>query len=148
MGNYLSMVGSPLVTRRSEKPAFPGEQLVVIAAPFFPHKLVKGYGSLQMGVVESINGKTIKNLAHLVEVLRDCQDEFIVIEVAGRSNESVVLPRAETMAATEEILTDNGVRAQGSLDVLKVWEAKKPAVTVSAEPKSSPAKPVASPAKK
>ncbi|MFT3869512.1 MAG: trypsin-like peptidase domain-containing protein [Nibricoccus sp.] len=147
MGNYLSMIGSPLVTRRSEKPSFPGEQLVVIAAPFFPHKLVKGYGSLQMGVVQSINGVTIKNLAHLVEVLRDCRDEFIVIEVAGRSNESVVLPRAETMAATEEILTDNGVRAQGSPDVLKVWEAKPPAAAMAAETKPA-AKSGDTPAKK
>jgi hypothetical protein len=28
------------------------------------------------------------------------------------------------VAATEEILTDNGVRAQGSPDTLAVWEAK------------------------
>ena len=146
MGNYLSMVGSPLVTRRSEKPSFPSEQLVVIAAPFFPHKLVKGYGSLQMGVVQSINGTAIKNLAHLVEVLRDSTDEFIVIEVAGRGNELVVLPRAETQAATEEILTDNGVRAQGSPDVLKVWEAKKP-TPAGSEPAKT-AKPASSPAKK
>jgi hypothetical protein len=27
-------------------------------------------------------------------------------------------------AATEEILTDNGIRAQGSPDTLKVWSAK------------------------
>jgi len=28
------------------------------------------------------------------------------------------------LAATEEILTDNGIRAQGSPDTLKVWSAK------------------------
>jgi hypothetical protein len=131
MGGYLSMIGSPLATRRSEKPAFPGEQLVVVAAPFFPHKLVKGYSSLQMGVILSINGTPIKNLAHLVEVLRDCKDEFIVIEVGGRSTEMVVLPRAATQAATEEILTDNGIRAQGSPDVMAVWEARKPAAATT-----------------
>jgi hypothetical protein len=29
------------------------------------------------------------------------------------------------VAATEEILTDNGVRAQGSPDMLKVWQQGK-----------------------
>jgi hypothetical protein len=28
------------------------------------------------------------------------------------------------VAATEEILTDNGVRSQGSADTLAVWNAK------------------------
>jgi hypothetical protein len=28
------------------------------------------------------------------------------------------------LAATEELLTDNGVRAQGSVDTLAVWNAK------------------------
>ena len=36
---------------------------------------------------------------------------------------SVVLPRQECIAASEDILTDNGVRAQGSADMLAVWNA-------------------------
>jgi hypothetical protein len=28
------------------------------------------------------------------------------------------------MAATDEILTDNGVRAQGSADMMAVWQPK------------------------
>ncbi len=32
--------------------------------------------------------------------------------------------RAAIVAATDEILTDNGVRAQGSPDMLAVWQAK------------------------
>jgi hypothetical protein len=34
----------------------------------------------------------------------------------------LVFRRAEMVAATEEILTDNGVRAQGSPDLMKVWQ--------------------------
>jgi len=33
-------------------------------------------------------------------------------------------PRNEMLAATEEILTDNGVRSQGSPDTLAIWNAK------------------------
>ena len=32
--------------------------------------------------------------------------------------------RGYMAAATEEILNDNGIRAQGSADVLKIWETK------------------------
>jgi hypothetical protein len=36
----------------------------------------------------------------------------------------MVFPRAEMVAATDDILTDNGVRAQGSADTLAIWNAK------------------------
>src|SRR4051812_22777231 len=40
--NALSVLDNPIVTRRGDQPAFPGEQLVVVSSPFFPHKLSKG----------------------------------------------------------------------------------------------------------
>jgi len=148
-----SLLGSPLVTRRGDKPAFEGEQLVIIPAPFFPHKLSKGYSHQTMRVVESVNGIRIKNLLHLVQVLRDSKDEFVVVDLAGHGGETPIFPRADMIAATEEILTDNGVRALGSADVLAVWEANKPAqpavpaATAKSEAKSGP-KPEAKPSKK
>ena len=120
----LSIAGSPLVTRRSDPPAFPGEELVLVPAAFFPHKLAKGYSVPAGRTVSSVNGIAIRNLRHLVEVLRDARDDFITIEFGGHHCESVVLPRREAVAATEEILADNGVRSQGSADTLGIWNAK------------------------
>ena len=117
--------GSPLVTRLADKQAFPGERLVAVSAPFFPHKLAKGYGNPLGQVVAKINGTEIKNLAGLVAFLRDCKDEFVRIEFAGHGEETMVFPRAEMVAATDDILTDNGVRSQGSPDMLKIWNEKK-----------------------
>jgi hypothetical protein len=37
-----------------------------------------------------------------------------------------VFSTKEMVLATEEILTDNGVRAQGSSDTMEVWRAKNP----------------------
>jgi S1-C subfamily serine protease len=125
--NALASLGNPLVTRRSEKPDFDGEELVIVPSPFFPHKLSKGYGSPGLKVVKTVNGIPIKNLLHLVQVLRDSKDEFITIEFATHSAETMVFPRAEMVAATDDILTDNGIRAQGSPDTLAVWNAKAPA---------------------
>jgi hypothetical protein len=47
-----------------------------------------------------------------------------VFEFDHRGGEALVFPRKETIDATEAILTDNGVRAQGSPDMLEVWQGK------------------------
>jgi hypothetical protein len=56
--------------------------------------------------------------------LRDAKEEFVTIEFADRGSETFVLPRKEAIAATEAILTDNGVRTQGSPEMLAVWTAQ------------------------
>ena len=73
----LAAAGSPLSKRRADRPDFPGEELVVVSSPFFPHKLSKGYSQPQSRVVESVNGVAIKNLEHLVATLRDTTDERV-----------------------------------------------------------------------
>jgi S1-C subfamily serine protease len=120
----LSAAASPLSSRRGDRPAFDGERLVVVSSPFFPHKLAKNYSPAIARVVEKVNGIKIKNLEHLVATLRDAKEEFVVFDFAGRKIETLVFPRKDMVAATEDILNDNGVRAQGSPDALKVWNAK------------------------
>jgi hypothetical protein len=115
---------SPLIKRFGDKPAFAGEGLAVVSSPFFPHKLAKGYSNPFANVVKSVNGAPIKNLGHLVEVLRDCKDEFVTFAFDSRYQETLVFRRAEMLAATDDILNDNGVRSQGSPDMLAVWKAK------------------------
>jgi S1-C subfamily serine protease len=122
--SMLSYMGSPLARRLGDKPAFSGEALVVVSSPFFPHKLAQGYSNPMGQVVKTINGTPIKNLNHLVAVLRDCKDEFITIHFDQRGSEAIVFPRQDMLAATEELLTDNGVRSQGSPELLAVWNTK------------------------
>jgi hypothetical protein len=122
---WFSTLGSPLLARAADKQAFEGEELVVVPSPFFPHKLVTGYSDPYYQVVKAINGVKVKNLAHLVELLRDSKDEYIRIEFDNRYGETLVFPRAKMLAATDDILTDNGIRSQGSPDTLAIWNAKK-----------------------
>lgn len=119
-----SALGNPLVTRVADQPAFPGEGLVVVSSPFFPHRLVQGYSNPRSQVVKAVNGIRVKNLNHLVEILRDAKGEFVTFDFEMRYGETLIFPRAQMAAATDEILTDNGVRAQGSPDTLAVWNAK------------------------
>jgi hypothetical protein len=121
------------MVRRGDKPAFDGEQLVIVPASPFPHKLSEGYLNPITKVVKTVNGIPIKNLNHLVEVLRDSKDEFITIEFAGHDAQAVVFPRAEMADATGEILADNDIRTQGSPDTLAIWNAKKPAVAAASD---------------
>ena len=122
--SWFTAMGSPLLNRSGDKPAFDGEELVIVPSPFFPHKLSTGYGEPYYQTVKSVNGVRVKNLAHLVELLRDSKDQFIRFEFDNRFGETVVFPRLEALAATDEILTDNGIRSQGSPDTLAVWNAK------------------------
>jgi S1-C subfamily serine protease len=115
---------NPLLLRVGDQPAFPGEGLVVISSPFFPHKLAQGYSNPRAEVVKTLNGIPVKNLTHLVEILRDTKDEFIRVECYNRFGETMIFPRAAMLAATDDILTDNGVRSQGSPDMLAIWSAK------------------------
>jgi S1-C subfamily serine protease len=119
------MFESPMVTRMTDGPAFPGEELVVIPSPFLPHKLAKGYGNPAGAVVKAVNGVPIKNLRQFVEVLRDSKDEYVVFSFVQRGFETMVFKRKEIEAATDEILNDNGIRAQGSADLMAVWSGKR-----------------------
>jgi S1-C subfamily serine protease len=123
--NGFSFNASPLVTRRGDSPDAQHEELVVVSSPFFPHKLVAGYSNRMGGVVESVNGMPVRSLRHLVAILRDLKDDTLVIRFDQREGETIVLPRKEMLAATESILSDNGVRSQGSPDMMDVWNGKK-----------------------
>ena len=120
----LSLVKSPLVAHALDEPDADLEELVVVSSPFFPHKLANGYSNPAGSVVYSINGKRIKSLRHMVAVLRDLQDPFVTIEFDQKGGEALVFARQAMVSATDDILTDNGIRAQGSPDTLAVWQDK------------------------
>jgi len=120
----LGFIGSPLISGFGAAPDAAREELVVVPSPFFPSSVSKGYDNPAGIVVESVNGTPIRSLAHLVAVLRDLKSEFVEFSFANRLGETLVFSRAEIMASTENILADNGVRSQGSADMMAIWEGK------------------------
>jgi hypothetical protein len=120
----MGFLGNPMLTELGERADAKREELVVVASPFFPDKTVKGYSNRFGAVIASINNVPIRSLRHLVSVLRDLKDDMIVIRFDQHYGETIVLPRKETLAATESILSDNGIRYQGSADMMEVWEGK------------------------
>jgi len=119
---FLSGKKSPLISRVNDQPAFEGEEMVIVPSPFFSHRLTKGYDSPALHVVAKINDVPVKNLAHLVELVRDSKDEFLEFKFAELEVETLVFRRQELLDATEDILTDNGIRKQHSDDLNSVWK--------------------------
>lgn len=108
---------SPLIERMTDVVDEPGEQLVIVPAPFFPHRLTKGYEVGLVPVLESVNGERVKNLKHLAELLDSIEDEYTEFVFAGSSNETLVFRTDELREATEEVLDDGGIRSDRSDDL-------------------------------
>lgn len=125
-----SLIGSPLATRRGDRPRFDGEELVIVVAPMFPHKIGRGYSNPIAKVIKEVNGVPVKNLKHLVELLRDTREKFTTISFDDRSSETIVFNHQEALAATDDVLNDNGIRQRASDDLSLVWSTRpEPAKT-------------------
>jgi S1-C subfamily serine protease len=120
---------TPIVTRSTDRARFPGEELVVVTAPFLPHKITKGYSEPLGQVVEAVNGTKIRSLCHLVEFLRDCKDEFLTIRFAEDGSETLVFRRKALLDTTEPLMSQNGIPRRASEDALRVWDAKSVAAS-------------------
>jgi S1-C subfamily serine protease len=117
--------GNPMFVRYGDRPAFPGERLVIIGHPPFVHKLSKGYHIQYAVTLGEINGVHIRNLKHAVEVIRDATGEFVEFTFQGRNAQSVVFKRKDVEDAMEGILSDNGIRQQFSADIAPIWNRAK-----------------------
>jgi S1-C subfamily serine protease len=127
---------SPLITRRYDKPAFESEEIVVIVSPAFPDRITKGYDDPNRAVVSEINGVQIKNLRHLVELIRDNHDAQITLKFAKSgvmTHETMVFNRIELLQATGRILEENGIRYPFSADLRNVWDTYLTAAPKSPE---------------
>ena len=129
--SMLTMTRSPLLARAMDHPAFAGEEIVTLGYGLLPHKTSKGYRLPPFSVVTHVNGTAVRNLAHLVELIRDAKDEFLTVDLAG-SSPPVVFRRQEILDATDEILSDEGVRKQYSDDLESVWHRDESEQTLSA----------------
>ena len=120
----LAISASPLITRRTEKQAFSGEQVVCLAGALLQHPVARNLNGLSGSVIDTVNGVRVKNLRHLVELLRDSRDEFIALTYAGElATSREVVKRVEAEQATEQILNEISIRQQASPELLKVWQA-------------------------
>jgi len=122
-GGQIIVQRSPLMTRMMDQRDFEGEELVTMGFGMLSHAITKGYNSQAFAVVTRVNGTPVRNLTHLVEMLRDAQGEYITFHFAGRY-ETIVFRRDELVKATDDVLADEGIRKQYSDDLEGVWKKK------------------------
>ncbi len=123
-GNPLAMLGSPLATREADRVAFPGEELVVVTAPVLAHPLTRGYSDPFGQVVKDVDGVSVRNLRHLVELLRDGRGEYLTIRFFGEMSETLVFPRKAIEDSTSALMAENGIPRRGTDDLMTVWNRK------------------------
>jgi S1-C subfamily serine protease len=116
--------GNPLFTRYGDRPAFPDEHIVIVAHPLFAHKISKGFDIGYAPSVAEVNGTRVRNLKHLVEIVRDATGDYIEFTFHGNDTDMIVFKRAEALEATEQILIENSIRQQCSPDIAPIWNKK------------------------
>ena len=87
----------------------------------FSHKLSKGFEDAYTYPVSEVNGTRIRDLKHLVELLRDARGDL----AAWNSRSRVDSPTRSCSIASgpsqqPKVLNDNGIRQQCSSDMAKV----------------------------
>jgi S1-C subfamily serine protease len=120
---YLAYRNNALIVRYGERPKIEDERLVFVAA-LLPHRIFKGYATPSLKVVGEVNGVQVRNLKHLIEILRDATGEYTEFTFIANHPERIVFKRQEALRATEEVLDSNGIRNQCSADLMTVWQRK------------------------
>ena len=121
-----SVAGSSMIAHLGDPPTPEHQELVLISSPLFPHALSKGYSNSQRagpGLRERRAGDQPRAAGGLPARPEGRVRRPRLRSAAG--SEGLVFPRAQLVAATGEILTDNGVREEASADMLKVWQERK-----------------------
>lgn len=121
---FLARRNSPILARMDDPPAFEGEQMVAGPYKMHTHKIGKGYEVQFFPILKKFNGESVKNLKDLVAKVKASKDEYLIFEWADDDAETLVFKREELLKSTDEILDDNGIRAQMSDDVKGVWDGK------------------------
>lgn len=114
--------GSPVGLHINDERKMPGQEYVVLAATFLPHAVTKGYEVFGNPTLRAVNDIEIDSVSHLVEVLRDNEEEFLLFEFFDRSQESLYFNAEELMDSTEEVLEDNSIRRQGTGRFMDIWD--------------------------
>ena len=106
---------------------FPGEELVVVSLPMFEHRCAKGFEDPGGFVLQSVNDQKIKNLEHLVKVLRDVKEKYVKLRFAELGSDVMIFRHKEMDEVTKEIMDENGipVTKRMSPELMKLWKSKK-----------------------
>jgi S1-C subfamily serine protease len=100
----------------------PDDEVVATCAQILPHRLTKGYDISPLSIVTHVNDKPVRNLRHLIEMLKESREkDFVVIRFDDDREERVVLNPKEAEKLGPEILRNNNIPSPFSEDLKGLW---------------------------
>lgn len=122
---YFAILGlrGSLITRQIRDYRInPDDEMVATVCPILPHRLTKGYGVSPLSVVTHVNDEPVKNLRHLIRLVKESSDKpFIIFRFENDYEEKVVLEPAQVAKLTPDILLNNNIPSACSEDLKDVW---------------------------
>jgi hypothetical protein len=101
------------------------KELVAVLCPMMSSPIARGYDAMPGQTVKSVNGKTFADFGGFVDLMRDAQGDWLVLEFNEQGAERLVFKRQEFMDSTEAVMDANGIRQQASKDIRDRWNGKK-----------------------
>ncbi len=97
------------------------DELVVSVSPILPHKVNKGYEITPLSVLTHVNDTSVKNLRHLIQLVKEADTPFIVFRFEDEYEEKVVLDPSAAKKYEKQILRRNNIPAAVSDDLRGLW---------------------------
>lgn len=118
---YLGTSGRLITRRINEYRATPDFELVATCSPILPHKINKGYRLDALSIVTHVNDTPVKNLRHMIELIKANKEPFIIFRFEDEYEEKIVLDPKEVEANNAQILLQNNIPAACSADLRDLW---------------------------
>merc|ERR1712139_159016 len=99
---------------------FAGEQLLVLTQ-VLAHELTMGYDRLENMLLLNINGTKVKHLRHVVELVENCEGEYLRFGL--QTNHTIVLKTQAAKKATADVLDRHGIPSDRSRDLMAAAES-------------------------
>jgi S1-C subfamily serine protease len=113
--------GSLLVKKIDEDRQDAGDEIVVLCCPILPHKITKGYGVSPLSVVTHMNDQPVRSLRHLITMVKENKEPFIIFRFEEDNEEKIVLEPKLVEKFGAEILRNNNIPSDRSEDLKDVW---------------------------
>ncbi|NLX14055.1 MAG: trypsin-like serine protease [Phycisphaerales bacterium] len=114
----LGLRGSLLARKIRDYRTDTDDEMVALVSPILPHRLTKGYGVSPLSVVTHVNDEPVKNLRHMIQLVKDTSDKpFIIFRFENDYEEKIVLEPEQVARLTPEIMLNNNIPSACSEDM-------------------------------
>jgi len=113
----LAVNGSLLTQLLGKQREHDDDEIVVTCSPILPHKINKGYEVGPLSVVTHVNATPIRNLRHMIELIKENKEEFIVFRFGDKGEDKLVFDPKKVEQLNPQILRNYNIPSACSEDL-------------------------------